>query len=97
MLSQDTAIVSTVQRTLLIPTAYVDSWLVKLNNSTNDSVVELPALVVAWIWYLHKTNPVSYQHDCIRLYSRILDVPIGVNPFQHSSSLSTPTKHKRKR
>ena len=74
--------------------AYVDSWLVKLNDSTNDSVVELPALDVAWIWYLHKTDPLSYQRDCIRWYGRILDVPIGVNPFQHSSSLSTPTKQK---
>jgi hypothetical protein len=68
--------------------AYVN-WLPQLNDGTHESLVELPSLDVAWIWHLHKADPASYQRDCTRWYGHLLDAPIGVSPFLHSSSLST--------
>jgi hypothetical protein len=73
-------------------TAYVNSWLPALSSCTDESALELPALDVAWVWHLHKTDPASYQRDCARWFGRVLDLPHGVSPFQHSSSLSAPQK-----
>jgi hypothetical protein len=67
---------------------YVTQWLPKLNNHNESSSFELPEVDVAWVWYLHKTAPFSYQRDCIQWYGRILDVPAGMNPFSHSYLLS---------
>ena len=69
---------------------YASSWLPALNNYDDAVGLELPALDVAWVWHLHKTDPTSYHRDCIRWYGRILDVPSGASPFRHSSRLSSP-------
>ena len=71
-------------------TVYVRSWLPALNNYDEAVGLELPELDVAWVWHLHKTDPISYQSDCIRWYGRILDVPSGMSPFRYSSFLSSP-------
>lgn len=69
---------------------YCGYWLPTLNRCSEDgSVCASPALDVAWVWHLHKTDPAAYQSDCHRWYGRILDAPAGVSPFGHSGVLST--------
>jgi hypothetical protein len=68
---------------------YLATWLPKLNNHIPSNTLQPPSLDVAWVWQLHKSDPSSYQSDCVRWYGRILDVPTGMSPFSHSSSLSS--------
>ena len=66
---------------------YVSSWLPTL-HACNARYFEPPLLDVAWVWNLHKMDPVLYQDDCLRWFGHILDLPAGISPFSHSSSLS---------
>ncbi len=69
---------------------YLRCWLPTLKSSFDTgSHPLLPHLDVAWVWHLHKIDPTSYQRDCCRWYGRVLDVPLGMSPFWHSSELSS--------
>ena len=70
-------------------TVYLSDWL----PSLNQGAAETPALDVAWVWHLHKTDPIAYETDCYRWYGRILDAPHGMSPFCHSSLHSKSTTH----
>jgi len=56
-------------------------------------VVPVPPLDVAWVWYLHKLDPKSYQTDCCQWYGHILDAPLGVSPFRYTSAVSSRVDH----
>ena len=66
---------------------YVDSWLPSLCCCADSW--RPPTLDVAWVWHLHKTDPASYERDCMRWFGRVLDAPPGMSPFYHSGTLSS--------
>ena len=84
---------------------YVGGWLPMLNCCIDSvtmteriqrktaCVVPVPPLDVAWVWYLHKLDPKSYQTDCCQWYGHILDAPLGVSPFRYTSAVSSRVDH----
>jgi hypothetical protein len=52
------------------------------------SEIEPPTLDVAWVWHLHKLDPLNYATNCRKWFGRILDVPCGMSPFTFSQNLS---------
>jgi hypothetical protein len=47
---------------------------------------EPPTLDVAWVWHIHKLDPLNYARICKRWFGRILDVPCGMSPFTFSQN-----------
>ena len=71
-------------------------WLSNLHKTTSifhdsaskshQETCNIPPIDVAWIWHVHKLDPISYGKDCHRWFGRILDVPDEMNPFSHSQT-----------
>ena len=56
---------------------YRNIWLPSFNTAN----VKIPSLDVAWVWHLHKLDPISYHQDCLRWLGRLIDVSKGISPF----------------
>ncbi|KAH7331153.1 hypothetical protein KP509_20G017300 [Ceratopteris richardii] len=52
---------------------YEDFWLPLLNQH-NATFPLHPPLDCAWIWHVHRLNPIAYARDCEMLFGRLLDV-----------------------
>lgn len=56
---------------------YERFWLPLLAREGDENLLPLiPPLDCAWIWHVHRLNPIRYSNDCKELYGRILDAPI---------------------
>ena len=56
---------------------YRNIWLPSFDTAN----VKIPSLDVAWVWHLHKLDPISYHRDCLRWIGRLIDVRKGISPF----------------
>ncbi|KAG0565461.1 hypothetical protein KC19_8G192000 [Ceratodon purpureus] len=69
---------------------YERCWLpllAKEGVGSQDQLIPLiPPLDCAWIWHVHRLNPIRYAKDCKELYGRILDAPI-INPLDKESAI----------
>ncbi|MCO5578923.1 hypothetical protein L7F22_032773 [Adiantum nelumboides] len=56
---------------------YEECWLPLLAEfSEHEATLPLqPPLDCAWIWHVHRLNPITYARDCNLLFGRLLDVP----------------------
>ena len=73
--------------------AYLKIWLPSLDhNGDVDDAPGPPPLEVAWVWHLHKLDPVSYQRDCIQWYGRLVDAREDICPFCFADTLQFPNQ-----
>ena len=70
---------------------YLKSWLPALDTMEKEGNWMAPPLDVAWVWHVHKLDPISYAKDCNQWFGRLLGVPCGVNPFIFGPTLSSNT------
>jgi hypothetical protein len=66
---------------------YLRNWLPSLDSMRSADDWTAPYLDVAWVWHIHKLDPLQYSKDCHQWFGRLLDAPKGVNPFSFSTSL----------
>mmetsp|Transcript_56923 Transcript_56923/g.133483 ORF Transcript_56923/g.133483 Transcript_56923/m.133483 type:complete len:638 (+) Transcript_56923:268-2181(+) len=45
---------------------------------------EVPSIEVAWVWHLHKLDPIAYRKDCLAAFGVVLFAPSGTSPFRFS-------------
>ena len=69
---------------------YLYQWLPALNSMTLENWTP-PSLDVAWVWHVHKLDPINYGKDCNEWFGNLLDAPHGVNPFMFSACVSSQT------
>jgi hypothetical protein len=61
---------------------YLNCWLPYVSLNSEHWV--FPSLEVAWVWHVHKMDPIRYRKDCIEWFGRVVDAPDDVSPFQFS-------------
>eukprot|EP00286_Rhodomonas_abbreviata_P029110 CAMPEP_0181294366 /NCGR_PEP_ID=MMETSP1101-20121128/3561_1 /TAXON_ID=46948 /ORGANISM="Rhodomonas abbreviata, Strain Caron Lab Isolate" /LENGTH=613 /DNA_ID=CAMNT_0023399017 /DNA_START=180 /DNA_END=2017 /DNA_ORIENTATION=+ len=63
------------------------TWLPKLFLAMDSATgIAAPPVDVAWVWHLHKLDPVSYASDCQAAFGLVVHPPTGVSPFCYAGS-----------
>jgi hypothetical protein len=62
---------------------YASSYLPMLAGWSGNAPPQPPSLDVAWVWHLHKLDPVGYDIDCNRAFGCTVDCAPGQDPFAY--------------
>jgi hypothetical protein len=63
---------------------YGKLWLPMLVTQKNDEKGLVPPVDVAWVWHLHRLNPLGYAAFCLELFGTVLDP--GASAFRLQSA-----------
>lgn len=56
------------------PRRYESFWLPLVAATRSDDLQKLtPPLDVAWVWFVHRLDPMAYRVDCMKLVKKELD------------------------
>ena len=63
---------------------YEELWLPMLATQKNDENGLVPPVDVAWVWHLHRLNPLGYAAFCLERFGTVVDP--GASAFRLQSA-----------